>query len=241
MKNTFASLMLFLLVYPVFSQEMGYEVYGTLTNPYAEPYSLLTLDTLKGARTLSDINTRYRSDWVARYIAVEVASTCKEGVKKAISTNDILTHNQMDILRTADVGCNIDVEVDYIPKNTLKDNPPRKLAFSLRIVPIYEAKYPGGQQALKVYLKENIIEEILTEKGRQLELAKVRFNINEDGHVSDVQIFKTSENDEIDQIMLKAIGNMPNWSPARNSKGESIIQEFEFSIGTALLRCDYKY
>lgn len=241
MKNSFATLMLFLLAFSVFSQKIGYEIYGTLTNPYAEPYSLLTLDTLKEARTLSDINTRYRSNWVARYIKVKVASICGEESKKAMSTDDILTPAQMNILTTTDVGCNIEVEVDYIPENKLKDNPPRKIAFSLRMVPIYEAKYPGGQQALKVYLKENVINEILAGRDRQLELAKVRFNINEEGHVSDAEIFKTSEYDEIDQIMLKAICNMPNWSPAKNREEEKIIQEFEFSMGTALLRCDYKY
>lgn len=241
MRNSFATLLLFLLAFSVFSQRIGYEIYGTLTNPYAEPYSLLTLDTLKGARTLSDINTRYRPDWVASYIRVEVASTCGEESKKAISTNDILTTAQMNILKTTDIGCNIDVEVDYIPENTLKDNPPRKMAFSLRMVPIYEAKYPGGQQALKMYLKENVIDEILRGRDRQLELAKIKFTINEEGHVSDVNIFKTSEDDEMDQIMLKAICNMPNWSPAKNREGEKIIQEFELSMGTTLLRCDYKY
>jgi TonB family protein len=241
MKNNLITWLFLLLTSSGFAQEMGYDVFGTLTNPNASPYGLITLDTLKEAKTLKDINAKYRPSWVASYLAVEVASTCGAVVKKAVSTNDLLTQAQMDILRMADQGCRIDVEVDYIPKNTLKDNPPRKLNFSLRVVPIFEAKYPGGYPQLKAYLKENIIAKVSGTAGAPIELAKVSFRINEDGRVSEAQIVKTSEAVATDKLILEAICNMPKWSPAKNSQGVAIAQEFEFTMGSDLLRCDYGY
>ncbi|GJM34571.1 MAG: hypothetical protein DHS20C18_35720 [Saprospiraceae bacterium] len=241
MKNTFVALILLLLTFSGFSQVVGYDVFGTHTNPHIGPYSLITLDTLKEAKTLNDIHAMYRSFWVASYIAVEVSSTCKGIVKKAASTNDTLTDEQMGILKMADVGCRIDVVVDYIPENTLKDNPPRRMDFSMTMIPIYEAKYPGGYQYLKKYLKENAIDEISATTAGQVELAAVRFNVNEEGQVSEAQIFKTSGVDKVDKLLLEAICNMPKWRPAENAKGKKISQEFELRMGTLLLRCDYEY
>ncbi|MCB0650048.1 MAG: TonB family protein [Saprospiraceae bacterium] len=241
MKNNFATLILLLLAFSGFSQEMGYDVFGTKTNPYAGPYSILTLDTLKEAKTLSDINAKYRSSWVARYISVEVSSICEEVIKKAVSQNDTLTHEQMGLLKKAEEGCLISVEVDYIPLNNLKYNPPRKMDFTLTTIPIFEAKYPGGYGNLKAYLKENIMDKIPETSPGSVKFAKVKFNITGKGQVSDAQISRTSENDKVDKLILEAIGNMPKWIPAQDSKGMKITQAFEFSMGTDLLRCDYQY
>lgn len=241
MKISSVALIVLLLPFSGLSQESGYGVFGTLTNPYSGPFSLLTLDTLEKAETLNDIYARYPSSWVANYISVEVSSTCQGITKKAVSTNDILTDEQKDILNRADLGCKINLKVDYVPENSLKDNPARKMNFSLTMIPIFEAKYPGGFQHLKKYLKENIIDQIAETKLAHIKLAKVRFNINEKGQVSNAQVFKTTENDCVNQLILEAIRNMPKWSPAENSKGVKISQEFEFTMGTSMLRCDYKY
>ena len=241
MKNTFVSLVFLLLAFTGLSQPVGYDVFGTLTHPFASPYSLVTHDTLKDARTLKDIYARYRSSWVANYISVAISSTCQGVVKRAVSTNDTLTLEQMNLLKRADAGCSIDVVVDYIPENSLKNNPPRKMNFSLRPVPIFEAKYPGGPQQLNLYLKENIMDKIPVTTVEQIELAKVRFNIDEEGKVVDAQVFQTSEEVGVDDLIIDALCNMPKWSPAKDSEGKKITQEFEFSMGTDLLRCDYQY
>ncbi len=241
MKNNFITLIFIFLTCSAFSQAVGYDVFGTQTNPRRGPYSLLTLDTLQEAKTLKDINARYRPSWVATYLSVEIASNCQGMVKKAVSSSDTLTQEQMDILKKADLGCSIEVVVDYIPENNLKYNPPRQMSFSLTPIPIFEAKYPGGYPQLKAYLKENIIDELPRAMVEQVALVKVRFNISDEGQVDDAQIFETSNDDKIDQLILKAICNMPRWTPAENSKGIKITQEFEFTMGTILLRCDYVY
>ena len=239
MKNCFITLLSTLLAVSGFSQKMGYEVFGTLIQPKASFYPPITLDTLKEAKTLKDINTKYRPDWVASYNSVAISSNCSGVVKKAIGKNNTLTREQINVLKSTSTDCQINVEIDYIPKNNLKNNPPRKMKFSPRIIPIYEAKFPDDYQNLKAYLKKNIVDKILESTIGTIELAKIRFHINEEGKVSDAHIFETSQDDKIDKLLLEAIRSMPRWEPAKNVEGINIAQEFEFSVGTDLLRCDY--
>ncbi len=223
------------------SQEIGYEIFGTQTNPHVGPYPLVTLDTLSEAKTLADIHARYRASWVADYRSVTIATVCNDEVKSAAGPNATLTRAQMDILRAATTDCRIEVEVDYIPANTLRDNPPRKMKFSLTPIPIFEAKFPGGNEHLNAYLEQNIVDQISEETKCQIELAKIKFSLSTTGQVLDVQIFKTSGDPKVDQLILNAFCNMPRWQPAENAAGEKFAQEFEFNMGTALLRCDYPF
>ena len=238
MKNYLAVLALFLPTFFCFSQQIGYEVLGVQTSPYASPYALLTLDTLQEAETLRDINARYRPDWVASYIAVAVSTTCNGLSERAVGKNNVLTEEQLRLLKAAQPDCNIEVQVDYIPNNTLKHNPARQMQFSLRAIPIFEAKFPGGYQELEQYLEKNIVDQAVAIN--QVELAKIKFRISAEGEVTNARLSQTSGNEQTDELMLKAICSMPLWTPAEDSAGMKISQEFEFSIGTALLRCDYR-
>lgn len=241
MKNSLISSILLLLAYSGFAQASAYDVFGTQTNPRSGSYALITLDTLEGATTLSDIYARYRSSWVAEYIAVEVAAGCRGEIHKGVSKDDRLTDEQLRILQTADPNCPIEVAVDYIPKNNLTYNPPRKMSFSLRMVPIFEAKYPGGLAQLKRYFKEQIMDQIPATVFGQIERSIVQFQVTGEGQVADVQVLRTSGDREIDQLMLEAICNMPQWRPAKNAEGRTISQTFQFDMGTMLLRCDFEY
>ncbi|PHN08164.1 TonB family protein [Flavilitoribacter nigricans] len=239
MKNLLLTLICCLSGVTGFSQQMGFDVLGTTTDPYAGPYFLITLDTLQDAATLKDINARYREDWVAEYLSVAVASNCDGVVRKAAGTNDRLTARQLEILKTAVAGCRIDVEVEYIPKNNLSYNPPRKMDFSLRPVPVFEAKYPGGAPSLKDYLQKNVMDKVPGIAAGPVKLAKVRFNIDPKGQITDARVVKTSENAGVDKMVLDALCSMPDWMPAKDAQGMAITQEFELSLGTDLLMCDY--
>lgn len=239
MKNFSVIVILLLIAFSSFSQAVGYEILGTETNPKIAWFPLITLDTLQHAQTLQDINRRFKPSWVARYISVELAAKCGDQVQKATAPDDTLNPEQLAILRSAKKDCTIDVTVDYIPENELTDNPPRQLAFSLNILPIYEAKFPGGNSALKAYLKENIIEQIPETTLQQIAMVKIRFHIDENGQTADVRVFTPSHDNQMDQFLVEALCDMPPWQPAINEEGVKIPQEFEFSMGTDMLRCDY--
>lgn len=234
MKKTLSILSFLLLASIAFAQPKGFDIYNIQTNPYTNFLNFITLDTLQEAKTLKDIHSFYRSAWVDEYIKVEVSTTCMGFIKSAFSSNDTLTQEQLNLLRSAGNGCSIDYAVDYIPNNNLKDNPPRKMGFSLLMIPIYEAKYPGGRQALDAYLQAQIMDKISEEAFNQIKMANVRFHIDEEGKVSNAYLFKGTENQALDQLMLEAISNMPRWLPAQNAQRKNIKQEFEFGMGTLL-------
>lgn len=241
MKNTFLSLIVFLFTTSACCQEVGFDVFGSITNPTKGPYPVITLDTLLEASRLQDLYARYPSSWIASYRSVEISAICDGKIKKASGSDDRLTKEQLALLHCADADSRVELTIDYIPKNNLQDNPPRKENFLLRAMPIAEAKYPGGMAALKAYLRENILNKIDDPSLSGVHLAAVKFVVNEEGQVTDAHIYKSSQVDVIDTHMLEAICKLPKWKPAEDANGRKISQEFEFRMGASMLYCDYSY
>lgn len=238
-----SSITLFLFLFTLVgnTQVVGYDVFGVQTNPRENLYPLVTLDTLQSAQTLDDLIPLYRPSWVAEYLSVKVSSICQIEERTAFGKNDSLTSVQLNILRAVGKGCTANVLVKYIPANNLTYNPPREMAFTLRMKPLYEAKYPNGYQALKLYLKETIIDQLPPAVTETIALTRVRFTIDEAGEVVDIQTCTSSTFDDVDQLIINALAAMPKWAAATNLQGTKMKQVFEFTLGTDLLRCDYQY
>jgi TonB family protein len=225
MKNSLITLLLLHLVLSGFSQVISYDVRGAYIRPILK-------EKLQDAKTLRDINPDFPSSWITGYIAAEILVTSNGTTLKAVSANDTLSADQKSILKTADSGAEVVINVKYRPKNASMDAADSRLInFSYTVIPEVEATYPGGHEVLKQYLKESAIDKIAEPIARQLQLATVRFTINEEGLATDVQIAKTSDDDILDNLLLEAIMNMPKWVPAKNSSGIAVKQEFEFSVG----------
>lgn len=232
MKNTFVCLILMLIVLPYLGSSQDsvtidpvYEVNRVL------PSISLTKDQLSEANTLTDLNQKYPSSWVREYLSVEISTIEKGRTRKALSKNDTLSQEQKDIMRMADSGTGISVIVRYIPENTLKQNDAKDMDFVLSIDPDREASFPGGQQKLKQYLTKEVKQKIHDSIFTGYKLAAVKFTINEEGQVIDAHVFWSSEDEEVDALMLDAICSMPNWKPAEYSDGTKVKQEFAFTIG----------
>ena len=225
----------------IYAQGIAFDVVGVKTHPLRPAGFLVTLDSSENAVTLSDIHDRYKSSWVAKYISVEVSSPCGGEGKVAYSANDTLTEKQRQILYTADTSCLVDIKVDYIPRNNLNYNPPRKMQFSLRVVPIYQARFEGGETALRSYLKKNVIDEISTDQLENIQITRVQFTVSAEGQISNINLLKPSGFASVDQMIAGVLSQMPKWIPARDVEGAAIHQEFELTLGSDLLRCDYLY
>ncbi|MEM7040026.1 MAG: energy transducer TonB [Bacteroidota bacterium] len=241
MKKNFFSLIFILLATTSFAQHNYFDVFGTHYITNSGPYFLVTLDTLNDAQRLEDINARFPTKWVDRFLSVEITATTNGITRQAISTDDQLTVQQMGLLKSAGPDTEVSVKVNYIPENSLQDNPPRQMDFGLKMLPIVEAKFPGGTTDLKSYLKQNTLDKIDDTDFEKIKLAAVRFDIDENGKVARAQLLESSADQQVDQMMLDVICNMPTWKPAKNAAGESISQEFEFRLGKHVARCDYSY
>jgi len=207
------------------TNELKYEV-----NRIYPPISIAK-EKLNEAQTLIDLNANYKSSWIREYISVEILTSNKGSLRRAVSKNDTLSQEQKDIMNMADLGLGISVVVQYIPENTLKHNDIKEINFTLIVNPENEAKYSGGQQKLKQYLKEKAIDKIHDTSFKNYDLAAIKFTINEEGQIIDAHVFESSKDEKIDRLLLKTICNMPSWKPAEYSNGIKVKQEFVLTVG----------
>ncbi len=199
------------------------------------PYILMTKEALKKAGNLADLNRHYQASWVRQYISVEISTIYKGKIIKSLGKNDTLTPEQKERMSASDAGKDISVTVKYIPENTLKDNEPKELHFTFAVEPENQAQYPGGQQQLIKYLKENAIDKIPGASFKGYDLKAVKFTVNEAGEIINAHIFgseyQTSGNNTIDGLLLETVRNMPCWKPAAYANGTKVKQEFVFTVG----------
>ena len=227
MKNAIFTLFLLHLFLFGFSQDLSYDVRGTYQRAIVK-------EKLNEAKTMIDINPGYPSSWISGYISVGVLATCNGIVMQALGANDTLSNEQMNILKKADIGTDIVIDIKYYKENSLDEGDIQTINFSFTVIPETEATYPGGHQLLRQYLKENAIDKISQSAATQFQLATVLFSIDENGEVIDSRISMSSGNEEIDDLLIQAIKKMQKWEPAKDSNGINVRQEFEFSVGTMI-------
>ncbi|MFT4537447.1 MAG: outer membrane biosynthesis protein TonB, partial [Saprospiraceae bacterium] len=63
------------------------------------------------------------------------------------------------------------------------------------------------------------------------QLAAVTFIIDEKGQVQDPNMFLSTEDENIDKLLLETIRNMKNWQPAVYEDGTIIKQELVLTVG----------
>ena len=195
------------------------------------PAISITKEKLQKAQTLIDLNKYYKASWMKEYISVEVLAVHQGNTKKARSKNNTLTQEQKNIMNMADVNTEISVKVKYLPRHTISTKDVKEFNFTFTVDPENGAAFPGGQQELTQYLKENAIDNIFDGNFDPSVLAVVKFTINEEGKVINPSIFETSRDEEIDGLLLEAIRNMPTWKPAAYANGTKVTQNFVLTVG----------
>lgn len=226
MKNIILSLFLIHIVVIGFSQdELSYEVNVNF------PALSISKNQLKEANSLIDLNKHYKPSWVREYISVQISTSYQGKIQNAVSTDDMLSQEQKDLMDEADEGSEIMVNVQYIPENNLKNNEPKEIDFAFIINPEIEAQFVGGHQQLDQYLKDKVIDKIPKNTFTGYDLGVIKFAIDEEGQVIDAHIFWSSNHEEIDQLLLSTIANMPCWIPASYTNGKKVKQEFAFTVG----------
>jgi TonB family protein len=196
-----------------------------------QPYISLDQSDLRVAKTLTELNPRYPADWVETYLQVEVI-TLQSGIKKkTINQSATLSPEQKNDLLNADENTEIEVVVNYIPRNNLSRNESKEIRFSFRVRPSQDAYFPDGPTALREYLKEQAVQHIQEGTFTGYDLAAVQFTVDESGGITQVQLFQSSGDEKTDHLLLETIQDMPCWQPARLASGRPVTQKFAFTIG----------
>jgi TonB family protein len=102
-------------------------------------------------------------------------------------------------------------------------------------VEIYEyveefAEFPGGPEAFKKYLADNISYPVSAVTNKIEGTVYVRFVISDKGTVSNVRITKAIPNcDECNEEVIRVFKSMPRWKPAKY-KGEIVDSYFNSKV-----------
>ena len=96
-------------------------------------------------------------------------------------------------------------------QNTTKDS----IVSEALIDPEIMAEYPGGTKAMLKYLRDSVMNKINITKDESYILRPVysKITIDETGKVTNPKIIRSSNVASVDSLMMKALGNMPNWKP----------------------------
>ena len=209
----------------VLNTELTYRVYGKNEHPVTE-------EKLANATTLADVIPFYPSNWIDEYQSVEISTVLGGEERRATGKNQILSEEQIHILRAADLASEINLDVKYKAKNPVTgEQMDNQMNITMTVIPEKEAEYKGGYDEMIRYLKENSKNGISGISPNLPEPAFIQFTVTEEGKIADVDLKKTSGYPQIDKLMYEIIRDMPDWKPAENSKGEKVKQNFEFALG----------
>ncbi len=207
------------------------------------PYISVSKAQLAAAKSLSDLKTKnnkldleYKPTWVNQYISVEI-QVCHDGeLIKATSKDDVLTEKQKDLLAKADSDKEIQVKINYWPKNNLVLNDPKTIDFSFSLEPENTATFSEGEEALMQYLDKAVISKISSKSFEAYDMTAIKFSINKNGKIHQAEVFREAYQADkfasINKQLLEAVRKMPDWNPASYADGTLTEQEFVLTVGS---------
>jgi TonB family protein len=208
---------------PPKSSELMYDIHSRSFLPVKQ-------DKLGNAELMGDIIPYYPEHWMDTIISSRISVSSQKNIKAAFRDSDRLSDEQKILLKSLDVGTDLDVQIKYGTKNSVTGQPEEHMMkLTITVMPESEAAYVGGYPKMSKYLWDHAITKINPNTSEDLREARVRFEVDQEGMVRNAQIVISSGNTAIDQLLLDSISNMPAWKPAE-SNGRKVKQEFEFSI-----------
>lgn len=164
---------------------------------------------------------------------VSLLDDYRETEHRTYSENEMLTKEQIELLQATSETDNIYIRSDYTYKEA---GPGEKssdyLTYFISVVPDQQAVYKNGVEFLVEYLKQGSREVVKVIKKDKLKGGQVRFKIDKQGEVTDVDLLSSSGYESVDQILVKLIKEMPGiWEPAANENGDKVDQALVFFFG----------
>lgn len=225
MNRYLTTTLLLFSVMSAYTQDLPFEVKGA----YARS---VRAEKLEKAVTMSDLINGYPVSWIDEYVSTSIAVVSGDHVEKAESIDDNLTPEQVSLLQSVDLGDDVVIDIAYKSKNFItKELDVRYMHYAATVIPEHEAEYPGGVESMRAYLKENAIINIPNESFKELQQVIIRFTVDEQGQVTNPRFTSTTGDSRTDNLLLKALKNMPGWKPAVDGTGKNVAQDFEFIIG----------
>lgn len=216
---------LFLFTLSGFSQDLSSVISGRYDRPVKK-------EELATANYISDFIAGYPTGWIDKYDSVVIVINSGGKIIKPRSSNEMLTAEQKNILKSTQPGDYIEINIDYQTKNAVTGfSDKRKINISVTVIPDVEAEYLAGNDNLKTYLKQQVVDKIPKSKVKDFKPLVVFFTVDATGITGDVKISKSCGDPAIDKAAVEAINKLGKWKPAESPKGTRVKQEFKFSVG----------
>ncbi len=191
----------------------------------------ITKKKIKEAHSVGDLITYYPSSWIVNYKSVKIGIIKNGKEIKELGKNNVFTEKQIKLINSVNISDVVKIKVDYKTKNSVTEELENsEMIINMVVVPEVEAAFDGGYDKMITYLRRNTSMNIQACNFQVNNGAVVCFAIDENGKAINVNVKETSGNYEVDKELINLIKTMPTWKPAKNIKGEAVIQEFEFII-----------
>ncbi len=262
MKNFFLASFFSLLLLPAFSQKPEFEYEGRMTpGIYIEEIARanylteimpdfcrtfsLPFNEQKFSRRLKlayytqgyTIEKRENYPQLMDFVSVEISTTSKGKTYVVPGTGEKLSEEQKNILRKADLGSNIKINIKFKSKDKVNcDQDARDKIiegqYTVTVVPATEAQLAGGWKQFSQYMRTTLFKKN-SERGYSgfISKAQVQFTIDEEGKITNAKLNRSSGNVETDKLILEAINQMPRWEPAKNFMGLRVKQQIDIVFG----------
>ncbi len=192
---------------------------------------------LREASRISALHERYPAEWIDNYTQTTISVSNEAMSFSAEGTEDILTEEQRAILRSAEVGSRIEIHAKYWPKNSLKHNTIKELSFGFLLVPTEGASFVGGEENRATYISNNITSKLSREQRDSFNIVRVEFTIDVNGKLIDPIVQMSSNDAEVDAIIVNGLKEMPRWLPAKDIHGDAVSQSLTFVISSIEGHC----
>ena len=94
-------------------------------------------------------------------------------------------------------------------------------------------EFPGGQFALLSFMSANVNYPAQAKENRIQGRVLVSFIVNEDGHLSDFRIDRSTDNEELDNEAVRMLKSMPNWKPGSQA-GKPVKVRYQLPVNFRL-------
>jgi hypothetical protein len=194
-------------------------------------------DRIREANLLSDLHHRYTSEWVDEYISTEIIYTYQEEEISVKGKNNELTSSQKELLSNPQVGASIEVIVEYLPKNNLKNNTAKTMDMEIHVIPQDTPMFQGGEDGFNKYVETNFVSKLDTNEINKLGFSVVQLEITDEGKTDNVYLVEGTGNIELDAKLTSLLCDMPKWTPATKSNGETVDYAMKFYITNVTQSC----
>jgi hypothetical protein len=202
---------------------LSYTIRGYRNNGFYKPITRLKLTA---ATSIGELIENYPKNWIQAYNSVVISGIGQHENSEATGPSARLTEQQKEVLRTAS---EIHIEVHYQKENANDKIQNRQMNTSFVVIPEVQAQFDGGYDKMIAYLKENSLNKI-NSKNLYVPQPSIYFVVNQQGKVTHTEISETSGDREIDQLLIKVVTDMPLWTPAKDAKGNPVVQKFALDI-----------